>query len=154
MEKVRKPRKTPVWDPIRKLTRAYQTQVKAAHREIDECAKTGKAGKITTPNYVREVISPLSKALCEKLPHLNIAVSDKVELQGGKDGYFKVLVGEHVLGGFSYPGPGVSQINFTIFAHDKPWGKVIKVTKLMQLIAVISDLTTFLGLDKINENDN
>lgn len=145
MEKERKPRKTPVWDPIRKLTRHYQAQVKAAHREIDECAKTGRSGKIATPNYVKEVISPLSKFMGEQVPHLNITVSEKVELSGGKDGYFKVSAEERVLGGFSYPGPGVSQINFTIFAHDKPWGKVIEITKLSQLITVITELVEFLG---------
>ena len=150
MEKIKKPRKTPVWDPIRKLTRNYQAQVKAAHKEIDECAKTGRIGKITTPNYVKEVISPLSKALSEQLPHLNIAVNEKVELTGGKDGYFKVSAGERILGGFSYPGPGISQINFTIFAHDKPWGKVIEITKLSQLVTVVTKLIEFLGPDNTN----
>lgn len=153
MEKERKPRKTPVRDPLRKLTRHYQAQVKAAHREIDECAKTGRSGKIATPNYVKEVISPLSKTLGEQLPHLNITVSEKVELSGGKDGYFKVSAGESVLGGFSYPGPGVSQINFTVFAHDKPWGRVIEITKLSQLVTVITELVEFLGPDNTNDND-
>lgn len=153
MEKERKPRKTPVWDPLRKLTRQYQAQVKAAHREIDECAKTGRCGKITTPNYAKEVLSPLSKALGEQLPDLNITVSEKVELTAGKDGYFKVSVGECILGGFSYPGPAVNQINFTIFAHDKPWGRVIEITKLSQLVTVITQLVDFLGPDNTNGND-
>lgn len=153
MEKAKKMRKTPVRDPIRKLTRHYQAQVKAAHREIDECAKTGRIGRVLTPNYVKEVISPLSKALGEQLPHLNITVSENVELTGGKDGYFKVSAGERILGGFSYPGPGVRRINFTIFAHDKPWGKAIEITKLSQLVTLITELVEFLDPDNANGND-
>ena len=105
MEKASNQRKTLLRDPIKKLSRRYQSQVKAAHREIDECSKTGRIGRIVTPNYAKEVISPLSKALSEQLPHLNIAVSEKVELSGGKDRYFKASAGERILGGFSYPGP-------------------------------------------------
>lgn len=153
MEKAKKPRKTPVWDPIRKLTRSYQTKIKTAHREIDACAKTGQSGRITMPNYVQEVISPLSKALGEQLPHLNITVSEKVELTGGKDGYFKVSVAECVIGGLSYPGPGIIQINFTIFANDKPWGKIIQITKLSQLVLLIAKLVEFLDPDNTNGND-
>lgn len=152
MEKA-KSRKTPVWDPIRKLTRSYQTQVRAAHREIDECAMTGRCGRITMPNYAKEVITPLSKALSEQLPHLNIDVSEKVELLGNKDGYFKVSVAKRVLGGLSYPGPDLRQINFTIFAHHKPWGKVIIIKKLSQLVKVIAELVEFLGTDNINSDD-
>ena len=79
--------------------------------------------------------------------------AEKVELTGSKDGYFKVSAGERILGGFSYPGPGVSRINFTIFAHDKPWGKAIEITKLSQLVTVITELAEFLGLDNTNDND-
>lgn len=153
MEKAKKLRKPPVWDPIRKLTRHYQAQVKAAHREIDECAKTGRSGKVATPNYAKEVISPLSKAISENLAHLKIIVSEQVEVSAGKEGYFKVTAGEHILGGFSYPGPGVSQINFTVFAHDKPWGRVIEITKLSQLVTVITKLVEFLDPDNTNGND-
>ncbi len=154
MEKEKKPRKTPVWDPVRKLTRHYQARVKAAHREIDECALRGRSGKIAMPNYVKEVVSPLSKAICEWLPDLNITVSETVGLYNGKDGYFKVMVGERVIGGFSYPGPGVSHINFTVFAHERPWGKAITVTKLSQLVMVISDLIAFLDLGNTDSDDN
>ncbi|WP_418990757.1 hypothetical protein [Alistipes sp.] len=153
MEKAKKPRKKHVWDSIRKLTRQYEAQVKATHRQIDEYAKKGRIGHVTTPNYVIEVISPLSKALGEQLPHLNITVSEKVELTDGKVGYFRVSTGERVLGGFSYPGPGVSQINFTIFAHDKPWGKALNITKMSQLVKIITELVEFLGPDNANGND-
>lgn len=154
MEKVRKPRKHPVWDPVRKLTGQYQSKVKAVHKEIDEYALSGRSGKVTTPNYVKDVIVPLADAISEKLPALNIVVNDKVERISPKDAYFKMQIGEHTLGGFSYPGPGVNQINFTVFAHEKPWGKVIRITKLTQLIDVVSRLTDFLGLENNKSNDN
>lgn len=154
MEKEKNRKKTPVWDPIRKLTRHYQARVKAAHREIDECALKGHSGKINMPNYVQEVVSPLAKALCEQLPDLNITVSDTVELFNGKDGYFKVMVGKSIIGGLSYPGPGVSHINFSVFAHDRPWGKVITISKLSQLVMVICELIEFLDLGNTSSNDN
>lgn len=153
MEKAKKLRKPPVWDPIRKMTRRYHAQVKSAYREIDACVKTGQSGRITMPNYAQEVISPLSKALEEQLPHLNITVSEKVELTSGKDGYFKVSAAECVIGGLSYPGPGVSRINFTIFANNKPWGKVIEITKLSQLVMLIAKLVEFLAPLNTNDND-
>lgn len=146
MEKKKKERAG--WDPVRKLTGQYQAKMKAVYQEIDELARTGRSGKVITPNYAKEVISPLTKALEEKLTRIKITVSEKVEVFNSKDAYFKVMVGEHTLGGFSYPGPGVNQIHFTVFAHEKPWGKVIKVTKLCQLADTILQWVDFLELDK------
>lgn len=142
------------WDPVRKLTSQYQIKMKAVYREIDELARTGKSGKVVTPNYAKEVISPLTKALEEKLSRIKISVSEKVEVFNSKDAYFKVMIGEHTLGGFSYPGLGVNEIHFTVFAHEKPWGKVIRVTKLNQLADTILQWINFLELDKnMDEND-
>lgn len=136
------------WDPVRKLTGQYQTKMKAVYREIDELARTGKSGKVVTPNYAKEVITPLAKVLEEKLSGLKITVCEKVEVFNAKDAYFRVMVGEQTLGGFSYPGLGVNQIHFTVFAHEKPWGKVIKLTKLSQLADTISHWADFLELNK------
>nr|DAT18259.1 MAG TPA: hypothetical protein [Caudoviricetes sp.] len=154
MEKQRKPRKSPVWDPIRKLTGQYQSKLRAAHKEIDAYAVAGRSGKVSTPSYGKEVIGPLAKTISEKLPDLNITVCDKVECVNPKDAYFRVQIGEHTLGGFSYPGPGVNQINFTVFAHGRPWGKAIEVAKLARLMEIISRLADFLDLDKHLQGDD
>lgn len=153
MENERKPKKSYQRDPIKVLTRSYQAQVKEAHREIDKCAKTGRSGKITMPNYAKEVIAPISRVICEKMAHLKITVSEQVDVSAGKDGYFKVTVGDRIIGGFSYPGPGVNWINLTIFAHDKPWGRVIEITKLSQLVRIITELVEFHGPYNSNGND-
>lgn len=145
MEKEKKTRKSPVWDPIKKLTRRYGAQVREAHREIDLCAKTGRSGRITTPSYVKDVILPLSKSLCEILPEMNLSVNEKVETFGAKDGYYMVSSGEQILGGLSYPGPGVNHINFRVFAHGKPWGMQIEIKKLSQLTKILTELLAFLG---------
>lgn len=155
MEKQRKPRKQREWDPIRKLTGQYQNKIKAVHKEIDENALTGRGGKVATPNYVNEVIIPLDKMLSEKHPALNISINCKVERVNPKEAYFKMQIGEYILGGLSYPGPGASHINFTVFAHEKPWGKTFQITKLAQLIEVIHRLMDFLDLDKnLDKNGN
>lgn len=148
-----KKRKHPEWDPIRKLSRGYQTKIKAAYKEINDLARTGCSGKVQTPNYAKEVISPLAKVISEKMSGIEISVNEAVEVYNAKDAFFKIFIGEHTLGGFSYPGLGVNQINFTVFAHDKPWGRAIHITSLPQMIKVITDLIDFLNLNK-NENDD
>lgn len=153
MENERKPKKPYQRDPIKILTRSYQAQVKKAHREIDMCAKTGRSGKITMPNYAKEVIAPISRVMGEKMAQMKITVSEQVDVSAGKDGYFKVTAGDRIIGGFSYPGPGVNWIHFTIFAHDKPWGRVIGITKLSQLMRIITELVEFHGFDNSNGND-
>lgn len=89
MENERKPKKSYQRDPIKVLTRSYQAQVKEAHREIDKCAKTGRSGKITMPNYAKEAIAPISRVICEKMAHLKITVSEQVDVSAGKDGFSK-----------------------------------------------------------------
>lgn len=136
-----------VWDPVRKLARRYQTKINAAYREIDEHVRSGRSGKVTTPNYAREVIAPLTRMLAEALPGREISVQDAVEVFGS-DAYFLLRIGEFTIGGFSYPGPKAAQINFTIFAHGKPWGRSITVTKLSQLVKLIAELADF--VDPVN----
>ena len=55
---------------VRKLARRYQTKINAAYREIDEHVRSGRSGKVTTPNYAREVIAPLTCALAVRYRRL------------------------------------------------------------------------------------
>ena len=142
-----------VWDPLGKFIREYLRKITAAHREIDELAQRGENRKISTPNYVQDVITPMGKLISEKLPGLQIVVNDKIERINAKEAYYKVQIGETTLGGFSYPGANAAYINFTIFAHDRPWGKAIQVFRLAQLLKTISDLAGFLELDKNSGSD-
>lgn len=141
------PKKKYAWDPVTKLARQYQTKIKTAYREIDDHVRTGRSGKISTPNYTKEVILPLARILGEALPELEITVGDKVEVIGSK-AYFVICIGGQSIGGLSYPGPHAVQVDFTIFAHEKPWGKEIRITRLRQLVKVIKDIAGFLSLDK------
>ena len=54
----------------------------------------------------------------------------------------------------SYPGPKAAQINFTIFAHGKPWGRSITITKLSQLVKLLSELADFVEPDKKKRDDD
>lgn len=142
-----------VWDPITKLTRNYQKKINATYREIDEHVRTGRADKVTTPNYAREVIAPLAKALSDALPEYAVTVKDSVEVIGS-EAYFMLQLGELSLGGLSYPGPKMTQINFTIFAHQKPWGRSIAITKLSQLTKLLVELANFVKPGGINEHED
>jgi hypothetical protein len=153
-KKTRKPRqprdpaerKTHVWDPLGKFIRQYQRKITAAHREIDDLAQRGENKKVSTPNYVQEVVAPMARLIREKLPELNIVVSEKIERINAKEAYYKVQIGETTLGGFSYPGASASHIDFTVFAHDRPWGRVQRISKLPQILKVIRELARFLEL--------
>ena len=141
------PKKKYAWDPVTKLARQYQTKIKTAYREIDDHVRTGRSGKISTPNYTKEVILPLARILGEALPEFEITVGDKVEVVGSK-AYFVICIGGQSIGGLSYPGPHAALVDFTIFAHEKPWGKEIRITRLRQLVKVIKDIAGFLSFDK------
>lgn len=134
-------------DPLTRLARQYQSKIKAAYREIDEHIRTGASGKITTPNYTKAVILPLAELLGEALPQFDIAVNGQVTVFGTK-AYFAVTIAGRPIGGLAYPGPHAAQVDFTIFAHEKPWGKEIRITKLPQLVKIVTELADFLGLDK------
>ena len=141
------------WDPVVKSTRQYQRKIDAAHREIDELVRTGRPGKVVTPNYAREVIAPLAEALAEALPEYGLSVEETVEVIGS-EAYFPIYLGGLRIGGFSYPGPKAAQINFTIFAHEKPWGRSIAVKKLPQLVELLAELAGFVKPDgKKTRND-
>ncbi|MDR2890388.1 MAG: hypothetical protein LBV18_02105 [Alistipes sp.] len=147
MEKqTRKTRKSPVRDPIRQLAGRYRRKIRAAHREIDELAQRGENRKVSTPNYVQEVISPLAGIIGTLFPNLDLVLSEKVERINAKEAYYLLRAGETVLGGFSYPGPNAGHIDFTLFAHGKPWGRVVEITRQAQLLKVITGLAEFLGL--------
>ena len=143
------------WDPVRKLARRYQTKINAAYREIDEHVRSGRSGKITTPNYAREVIAPLTQALAEALPGREVSVQDAVEVFG-TDAYFLLRIGGLTIGGFSYPGPNpkAAQIDFTIFAHGKPWGRSIAVTKFSRLMKLVAELADFVEPGKKKRYDD
>lgn len=141
------PKKKYARNPIAKLARQYQTRIKAAYREIDDHVRTGRSGKVSTPNYTKEVILPLARILADALPEFETTVGDKVEVFGLK-ACFVVRIGGQPIGGLSYPGPHAAQVDFTIFAHEKPWGREIRITKLQQLVKIIKGLADFLGLDK------
>ncbi len=142
-----------MWDPVRKFTRQYRRNILAAHREIDDLAQRGENRKVATPSYVQQVVVPITGIIKEKLPALGIVVNEKIEKINAKDAYYRVLVGEQTIGGFSYPGPEASHIDFTVFAHDRPWGRVFHVSKQAELLKIISELAGFLELDKQTDTD-
>ena len=116
-------------------------------------AQKGENRKVSTPSYVQVVITPLARLIAEKSPVLGVVLNEKIERQTAKDAYYKLQIGELTLGGLSYPGPNATHINFTIFAHDRPWGKVIQIFRLAQLLKIVSDLAGFLELDKQTDTD-
>ncbi len=138
---------------VRKLARRYQTKINAAYREIDEHVRSGRSGKVTTPNYAREVIAPLTCALAEALPGREGSVQDAVEVFG-TDAYFLLRIGGLTIGGFSYPGPKAAQIDFTIFARGKPWGRSIAVTKFSRLVKLVAELADFVEPGKKKRYDD
>jgi hypothetical protein len=116
-------------------------------------AQRGENKKVSTPNYVQEVVAPMARLIHEKLPTLNVVVSEKIERINAKEAYYKVQVGETTLGGFSYPGASASHIDFTVFAHERPWGRVRQITKLPQILKIIRDLAQFLELNPNDDGD-
>lgn len=80
-------------------------------------------------------------------------VQDAVEVFG-TDAYFLLRIGGLTIGGFSYPGPKAAQIDFTIFARGKPWGRSIAVTKFSRLVKLVAELADFVEPGKKKRYDD
>lgn len=85
-------------------------------------------------NAVESVIRPLFKALKDHFPQLQLPDKDRYGLAGG---YYKVTIGERVIGGFSYPRKGERFLLYTPFT-DNPGNKEnYKIFHLQEVVRII-----------------
>lgn len=85
---------------------------------------------------VESVIIPLFSALKEHFPQLYIPDKNNYGLNGG---YYKMKIGDHIIGGFSYPPKGIEHLIYTPFT-DNP-GKTVnyRIFHIQDLIQIIQE---------------
>lgn len=89
---------------------------------------------ICTANAVESVIIPLFKALKEYFPLLQLPDKNGYGLAGG---YYKMRIGDRVIGGFDYPEKGRDFLIYTPFIGNSKNMSDYNITCLQQIVRII-----------------
>lgn len=123
---------------IKELLSNFTAQQINYHKEVDklfdgtyrDCDKQFPC----SVNAVENVIIPLFSALKEHFPQLHIPDKNNYGLNGG---YYKMKIGDHIIGGFSYPSKGIEYLIYIPFTNNP--GKTVnyKIFQIQDLIQII-----------------
>lgn len=97
------------------------------YRDNDKCFRC-------TINAVECIIIPLFHALKEYFPQLQLPDKDRYGLSGG---YYKMTIGNRVIGGFAFPKKGIDILLYTPFTESPRNKADYKISSLPQLVLII-----------------
>ena len=83
---------------------------------------------------LKSVIIPLFGALKEHFPQLQLPDKNGYGLAGG---YYKIKIGDQVIGGFSYPQRGRDFLIYTPFAGNPENTAIYNISCLQQIVQII-----------------
>lgn len=123
---------------IKKLLSAFTIRQVAYSRQVTELLNGSyrDSGKCfyCSVNAVESVVIPLLNALKEHFSHLQLPDKDRYGLSGG---YYKMTIGNRVVGGFAFPKKGRDFLLYTPFTENLGHKADYKITSLLQLVRII-----------------
>lgn len=129
---------------IQKLLSAFTIRQAAYSRQVTELLNGSyrDSGKCfyCSINAVESVIIPLLNALKEHFPQLQLPDKDRYGLSGG---YYKITIGNRVVGGFAFPKKGRDFLLYTPFTENPGYKADYKITSLSQLVRIIRKQLNF-----------
>ncbi len=120
---------------IKKLTTDYCTRFNTYTKLVEESVsqKANKRKKLTSPNFLKEVIRPVLDALVELLPEYGFTpTTDKYAMYGD---YYRIKAGIVLIGGFSIDEN--FGLIFTPLFHGQPCGESHSISDIEQLVSIL-----------------
>ncbi len=120
---------------IKKLTTDYCTRFNTYTKMVEESVSqnANKRKKLTSPNFLKEVIRPVLDALVELLPEYGFTpTTDKYAMYGD---YYRIKAGIVLIGGFSIDEN--FGLIFTPLFHGQPCGESHSISDIEQLVTIL-----------------
>lgn len=116
----------------------YSEQVyelfKGNYRDNDKCFRCTINAVECIINAVECIIIPLFHALKEYFPQLQLPDKDRYGLSGG---YYKMTIGNRIIGGFAFPKKGIDVLLYTPFTENPRNKADYQISSLPQLVLII-----------------
>lgn len=138
--------------------REYSTAVEKKRKECEDALSGlltgGVAGaiKITPPNFIKIVFTPVISKIAEILPGHDVSIPDRDGIEPDRYSNFPVLVDGKPVAGIGYGGPNSRHLNFTLYASGKAWGLPLKIDSADKFKTVMRILIEVHGFN-ITGND-
>lgn len=98
------------------------------------CCRNSSKPFLCDVDAVKSIIIPLFRALKEHFPQLQLPDKNGYGLAGG---YYKLRIGDQVIGGFSYPQRGRDFLIYTPFTGNPENTAIFNISCLQQIVQII-----------------